>query len=447
MRSRDFETLLAGAVLALLMSGGCTQPVEFGYCSAKSTEEPEEEVAQSPTWHADVRPIVEGRCQRCHRPGDIAPFPLTSYSEVFAQRALVRDAVVNGRMPPWMPAHCCNEFQDDFSLNATQIETIDRWVEQGAPEGDPSNYDGAVDGVGGLSRVDVTVEMDEGYTPEPEKGRVDDFRCFVLDWPLKKDKFIAGMNPLPGAREIVHHLIVAVASGSDVNSVTNIESPDGKPGFPCEGGFGDVEISTIIGGGLHGADYPGNLGRKIPADSKIVLQIHYSMANSEAVEDKTGIEFRLEDEADDFQTIPIANPAWLMGDGMRIPAGAKNKSYSYQFDPRLYTGNGPVKLWGATPHMHYFGQKFIIGIVRDNGQRDCVLEIPRWDFGWEQPYWFKQPIRLNPGDELYMECQFNNTREKQPIVDGKHQKPRDIAWGTDNQDMCAGFVQFTKIDE
>ena len=436
---------LAG-VTVLLLSVGCTKPTDFGYCSAEESSSPAQ-VSRDVTWHADIRPIVEGRCAQCHNPGGIGPFPLTGYEEVFNQRRAVRSAVVNRRMPPWLPADCCHDYQDDFSLDDEQIGLIDSWVERGAPEGDPADYNGSIEPIGGLSRTDVTVEMPEAYLPEPEPGRVDDFRCFVLDWPRDEDAFITGLKPVPGARSIVHHLLVAVASGNAANSVADVESEDGKPGFPCEGGFGDVEITSIVGGSLHGGDFPANLGNKIDGDSKIVLQVHYSMADAEAVEDKTALEFKLSDEAETASTIPIANPAWLMGDGMRIPAGAENKKYRYQFDPRLYTQGDPIRVWGATPHMHYFGTKLKIGIVRKDGSRECLLEIPRWDFGWEQPYWFDEPVRFEKGDELYLECQFSNTRAKQPIENGKREEPRDIAWGSENQDMCAGFVNFTKVEE
>ena len=72
-------------------------------------------------------------------------------------------------------------------------------------------------------------------------------------------------------------------------------------------------------------------------------------------------------------------------------------------------------------------------------QAECLLEIPHWHMGWQQPFWFKQPKRLDPGDELYIECHFDNSQENQP----NGRAPRDIGWGGENQDMCAAFMSFT----
>jgi hypothetical protein len=439
--------LAALSTAALLTATSCTTPVDFPWCSAEQGDEPAP-ISRQVTWHADVQPIVEARCARCHKPDDIGPFPLTSYEETFAVRGLVQEAVVSRDMPPWMPADCCNDFHDDFSLTAEQIRLIDEWVEQGGPEGDPDNAGEPLDPVGGLERVDVTIEMDQAYTPEPKEGFVDDYRCFVLDWPVDGETYVTGMNPVPGAREIVHHLIVATVSGRNAKMAEDAaaNADDGRPGFPCGGGLGEIQVDTILGGGMLGSTYPNDLGRQVPADSQIILQVHYSLASSPAVPDTTGVEFQLADDATSFKQFAVANPAWLVGDAMRIDAGDPDAVYDYQFDPSLYTRNKPVMLHAATPHMHELGSQFIMGIVRKDGSTECLLEIPSWDFGWEQPYWFAEPIRLEPGDEVYLSCHFDNSRENQPLEDGKHTEPRDVAWGTDFQDMCAGFINYTEIE-
>jgi hypothetical protein len=77
-----------------------------------------------------------------------------------------------------------------------------------------------------------------------------------------------------------------------------------------------------------------------------------------------------------------------------------------------------------------------------DGTETCLLEIPDWEFGWEQPYWFAEPVPFGPQDRLYIECRFDNSAANQP--DGV--APRDIGWGDGDQDMCAGFVSFT-VDE
>lgn len=433
-------------ILVPLLAVACTRPKEgIPWCSDTSDSELPR-LSRELTWHADVAPIVEARCARCHAPDAIGPFSLETYEEVFQLREAVRDAVVDRRMPPWLPAHCCNEFQDDFGLRDEQIATIDRWVEQGAPQGDPQEAGEPLPVRGGLSRVDLTVEMEQGYTPEPDAGRVDDFRCFVLDWPLDEPAYVTGINPVPGARKILHHIVIGVANERDAKPFEGVSSEDGKYGFDCEGGLGDLRLSGILGGSLAGGDFPESFGTKVEPDSKIVLNVHYSMSDAAPTEDLTAIEFKIDDEADPMKTMAISNPLWGVSDAMRIPAGEKDVSYRYQFNPKLYTRGNDVLLWGFTPHMHYLGQRIRTRVIRADGTEECLGEIPRWDFGWEQPYWFAEPVEMGPRDELYLECWFDNTRDNQPIVDGERAEPRDVAWGTDNQDMCVAFINYTAVE-
>ena len=133
------------------------------------------------TYHRDVKPIVDAKCAGCHTDGGIAPFPLQSYADFEDCEGMVRVAVEDRIMPPWLAADGCNDYRADRSLTDDQIATIVDWVDQGAPEGDAAEEGEPleVEDVR-LSRVDVTLEMPVDYTAQMEP---DDYRCFLLDWP------------------------------------------------------------------------------------------------------------------------------------------------------------------------------------------------------------------------------------------------------------------------
>lgn len=426
---------------ALLVCAACVDLTDFDHCEIPALPE----VAADVTWHADVRRVVEAKCATCHAPGEIGPFPLTTYDEVFALRDEVREAVVSRSMPPWQPAPCCNAFQDDFSLDAEQIATIERWVELGAPEGDEADVGPELEVVRGISRVDAEVAMREPYEPQPADGRVDDFRCFVADWPLDEPVFVTGIEPVPGARAILHHIVVAYASGDDADGWDDLESEDGRPGLDCDGGIADLKLTGILGGSLLGGDFPEGIGTRIEPGTKILLNVHYSLSDAAPEADLTRIRFKVDPISTPIRkagTIVVANPAWLVSDAMRVEANTV-KTFRFQYDPRIYMRGDEIDLRGFTPHMHEFGTKMIAGVVRADGTKVCLTDIQNWDFGWEQPFWFAEPIAMDPGDEVYIECTFDNTAENQPIIGGRRIEPRDIAWGTDQQDMCAGFVVFS----
>ena len=264
---------------------------------------------------------------------------------------------------------------------------------------------------------------------------------------MQKDSYVTAMNVVAGKRRILHHLILAVVTGAAGDKLRKLQGKDGQPGYPCPGGAFGADVTKYIGGGVGGNENPRGIGTKIEAGSKLVLQIHYSTVNdpTNTATDQTSVELRIDNQAREAKAIVITNPFWVVGDAMKVKAGDPDAVYFYRYRPVLFTAKKRVLIEGASPHMHAFGSRFLLGIVHANGQRECVLEIPHWHFGWEQGYWLTTPKTLEPNDQVYVECHFDNSAEKQPIVNGVRAKPRDFAWGGDNQDMCAGFLSFTEL--
>jgi hypothetical protein len=434
-----YSTLIAAALFTAGVS--CKgSPDETPWCSDTQGVNGAPASAQ-PTYYRDVKPIFESKCTQCHTDGGLAPFRLGTYEEAQAAKDLIKPAVVERRMPPWLAARCCTDYDRDFSLTEDEIATVVAWVDQGAPGGDPNDAPPPPPPLVGLSRTDLTVMMPEPYSPSPPPGSTDDSRCFVADMPLTRKMFVTGLNPVPGNRSVVHHLIVGVVGPDEADDAVSRQGKDGRPGFDCKGGFGDLRDVQVLGGSLLGGDFPRGIGKAVEPGSKLVFSIHYSTAHAQPGPDQTAVQIRLDETAVESNGLFIANPAWIAGSAMSISAGEKDATFFYRFTPSLYTKGEPIYLQSVTPHMHYFATRTLVRIIRANGERECLLEIPRWDFGWEQPFWFAQPKRLEPDDELYLECHFDNSAENQP--DGM--PPRDIAWGGDNQDMCAAFIGYTAV--
>lgn len=438
----------ASSVLALSLLGASSllgfsckgDPDEGAWCSAAM--KPVTPTATPATWHKDVAPIFAQKCARCHDAGGIAPLSFTSFADVKSEKGLIRRVVEERTMPPFLASPCCSSYANDYSLTDEEIGVILGWVDQGGPEGDVAEAPPPRPTIGGLSRVDVTVGMAEEYTPKPPQGSTDDLRCFVMDWPLDHAAYVTGIDPHPGNRGIVHHLVVGVVGPDDASGAMALDAKDPLPGFDCSGGLGDIENVRALGGSLLGSDFPRGIGSRVEPGSKILLNIHYSTAKTTG-SDKTTIDLRIGDSAREAKGIAIANPLWIAGDAFEVEAGEKDAVFFYKFLPELFTQRKPVMLEGVTPHMHYFGTKIALKALHADGTRTCLLEIPRWEFGWEQPYWFAEPKRFDPDDELYIECHFDNSAANQPGGG----EPRDFSWGGDNQDMCAGFLSFTEISE
>ena len=95
----------------------------------------------SPTFSKDVAPIFQEKCQKCHQPGSIAPMSLITYQETRPWARSIRERVQTRQMPPWHinPSVGVQKFKNDMSLTQEQIDTVVRWVDGGAPQGDPKD--------------------------------------------------------------------------------------------------------------------------------------------------------------------------------------------------------------------------------------------------------------------------------------------------------------------
>ena len=56
--------------------------------------------AKEVTFYKDVLPVLESRCQECHRPGEAAPMSFLTYKDTRPWASAIRQAVVTGKMPP-----------------------------------------------------------------------------------------------------------------------------------------------------------------------------------------------------------------------------------------------------------------------------------------------------------------------------------------------------------
>jgi hypothetical protein len=399
------------------------------------------------TYWQDIKPIVDGKCVSCHYEGGIAPMALDTYDDVKVNAGPSKLAVHDDIMPPWPPANDCNDYLGDRSLSAEHKQMILDWIDAGAPEGDPQNPGAPIQIEDiSLSRVDRTLTMAEDYVPVQEP---DDYRCFLVPWEEETTTYVTGFRAVPGNNAIVHHVIAFLAQPDQVAEYQQLDADEEGPGYTCFGGTGGPAqewIGAWAPGSL-GNDMPDGTGIRIEPGSMIILQVHYNVLESDPQPDRTGIEVRLADTVEKEAIImPWANPQWLNGTAMHIPPNQADVMHSFSFDATVLNDGQPMLIHSSSLHMHYLGTSGTIRINRADSTQDCLLDIPRWDFGWQGSYGHREPIQFNPGDQLYLECHWDNTPENQPTVNGVPRTPTDVYWGEGTTDeMCLGVFYVTDL--
>lgn len=433
MRPRPLASLAVG-----VLAGACTfndpLPGELGRCEG-------EDEAPTPTagltYHRDIAPILAARCGTCHVDGGIAPFAFDTYESAYPARDLIAGVTAARRMPPWPPGRCCNEYLHDRSLSDDELAALAGWAADGGPEGDPADAPPEPPAAEGLSRVDLEIAMPEPYTPSDDDG--DELRCFVLDWPEDARRFITGLEVRPGDAGLAHHAIVYAVGPTKAAIYQALADADATPGWSCPGGLAEGG-DTVVGGwvpGSRGYDFPRGIGRGVDPGSKLILSVHYRFTPGLASADQSAVALRLDDAVDrEIKALAVYNPAWPIGKTMLIPAGEDDVTFAYGYDPSTLTG-GPSMIQSVSLHMHERGASGSLAIERSDGTAECLLHIDAWDYHWQGDYFLAEPVRLEVGDRLKVECHFDNSAANQPGGG-----PSDLWWG-DDREMCIATALVT----
>ena len=126
--------------------------------------------ADAPTFYKDVLPILQNNCQGCHRPGEVAPMSLLTYSDARPYAKAIKNAVAIGKMPPWFATE--GHFKNDKRLSTEAIQTLTAWADGGAPEGNAKDAPAARTFTDGWNiKPDVVVQMPKAFQL-PAKGTI-----------------------------------------------------------------------------------------------------------------------------------------------------------------------------------------------------------------------------------------------------------------------------------
>jgi hypothetical protein len=372
------------------------------------------------TWYRDVLPIVQARCQECHVAGGIAPFALTTYADAQAMHTSMASAVAARRMPPWMPDDSCVSYVGSRRLSQTEIATLTAWSEAGAPEGNPADAPPPPVASGTLPSVDATLSAGADYTPTSVPA--DDYRCFILDPALTQDRDVIGYDITPGVRAQVHHVILYVATKASAQSKDDSEA---GLGWTCFGGSG-TSSSKMLGGWVPGSGatrFPQGTGIRLKAGEVLVMQVHYNTSERLPQADRTVAKLQYSPQP----VTTLASIVALANGGFSIPP----RSTDYSATAATTVPSNAVQVYGVLPHMHTLGKSIRVENVT-TGQ--CFVNIPRWDFHWQQLYFFTQPIRPGSLSRLRLTCTWDNYTD------------RTVTWGESTTDeMCLNYFYVTGL--
>ncbi len=198
----------------------------------------------APTFSKDVAPILQAKCEECHRKDSMAPMSLVTYEETRPWAKSIRQRVATRQMPPWHIDRTVGvqKFKNDMSLSDEQLSTIVRWVDAGAPQGDPKDMpaprkwptDNAWQASKTLGEPDLVIKSDP-YTMAAHHQDV--WWRPTTDVPITEPRWVRAVEIRPGTlagRRITHHAVVYL----DQDDPESLDSQAGRRGFLMEWAIG-----------------------------------------------------------------------------------------------------------------------------------------------------------------------------------------------------------------
>ncbi len=374
------ESLLAGREIET-----ATTPIVGCLIGRPRTPDPNSTV----TYSNQISRLFQNHCVECHRPGEIGPFSLLSYDEARGWAEMIQEVVEQDRMPPWGADPRHGSFLNDPTLTPDEKELLATWVKNGCPEGDPSELPPPrefIDGWG-IRKPDQIVNMSDKPYAVPAEGTVE-YQYFEIDPGWKEDIWIKAAEARPGNRSVVHHIIVF------------IKEPGATAGIMGNQAVGPNDLLIGYAPGTPPLQGHHGMGRHIKAGSKLIFQLHYT-PNGRPAEDISCVGIVFADPKEVSHDIRSGAAMQLKLD---IPPGADDyvahSQRKFRHDELLIS---------LMPHMHLRGKSFRYELEYPDGQREVLLDVPRYDFNWQLVYLLEKPKLIPAGSTLYCEAHYDNS--------------------------------------
>jgi peroxiredoxin len=444
--SHDLEDALAAVLAGKDVAMPATKPIGCGIGPKERTAKADSAV----TYYKDVAPILQAHCEECHRPGQVGPFALVTYKQAVSWADDVKDYTRERKMPPWKPAGGPG-YKNERNLAEVDLATIATWVDAGCPEGDPKDAPPprVYSDEWKLGTPDLVLEMPEDFHVGPS-GK-DIFRCFVFPTSLGEDKYIVGYEVRPGNPRVVHHSLNffnTTGQGRELeqHEQARARTPgqaDYGPGYSAAMSVGFVPDPTLAKPGVppagnFGGWAPGQLGTRtpdgtgflLPDGADVILQVHYHRTGkAETDRTKLGLFFAKKPVDRPYQTIAVGG----LSPFTQIPAGVPD--YLARGSVELLTD---CTLYSVMPHMHLVGRSIKMTMTPPGGKTITLVDIPAWDYNWQETYWFKESIPLKKGTVLDVSAVYDNSPHN---PNNPYSPPRTITFGEQTtNEMLFGFL-------
>jgi len=371
------------------------------------------------TFSKEIAPIFQAKCQECHQPNSIAPMSLVTYNEARPWARSIKERVATRQMPPWHIDRSVGvqKFKNDMSLTDEQVAMIVRWVDQGAPQGDPKDmpppkplvtdneWKAVRDGFG---PPDLVVKSSEYTMPAQHQ---DVWYRPMSDLPITEPHWVKMVEIRPTnlrGRKIIHHSIAYLVLNNDPDAVSK-----GTANGPNRRGNNADDLVNrrpqlmewAIGKGYD--QYRPGTGKLILPGEKIAWDQHIHAAGEEVTAgSEIGIWFYKKGEEPKKRSYLIGFTGLRNGQMLDIPPN----SYAQTEGFTVLKENTLIE--NFQPHFHLRGKSMQVEAILPDGGNQIVSYVGNFNFNWMTNYIYADdaaPV-FPKGTVIHVTAWYDNTR-------------------------------------
>lgn len=376
--------------------------------------------ADTPTFSKDIAPIFQAKCQACHQPNSIAPMSLITYKEARPWARSIRERVITRQMPPWHidPSVGVKKFKNDMSLSEQQIDLIVRWVDGGAPEGDPrdlpppkplvtdNEWQAVKDGFG---PPDLVIRSSEYLM---KAGHQDVWYRPMSDIPITEPRWVKLVEIRPSnlkARQTLHHSIAYLLLNGDADAVNqgtlNGVNQSG-PASREELALRRPQLMEWAIGKGYDQFRPGT-GKLLLPGQKISWDQHVHAASEDvATGSEIGLWFYPKGQEPTKRSYLIGFTGLRQRGFLDIPPN------SIAFTEGFTVLKENTIITNFQPHFHLRGKAMQVEAILPDGSREIISYVGNFNFNWMTNYIYDDdaaPV-FPKGTVIHVSAWYDNTR-------------------------------------
>ena len=376
------------------------------------------------TYTRDVAPVLAAKCASCHSDGQIGPFAMSDYDKVKGWSGMIREVVLDRRMPPWHADPHVGKFANERSLTLEEANLLVKWVGDGCPRGEGEDVLAA--STAAVASAKVEKSGWELGAPDfvaripgqeiPATGAVD-YRYIDSDFVVPRDMWVRAAVTRPGSAKVVHHVIVRARMPARY-----------------DGPKSESFLFTTWVPGLEQGEFPPGTGVFLPKGATFNFEVHYT-PDGQPRTDVTEIGLYEAKEKPKMQfEVRAAHTREL-----DIPPGQSEARHA-----ATYFFRRDAMLYGLAPHMHVRGSSFKFELMTPDGKRESLLSVPSYDFNWQTGYVLAKPRRIPAGSWMLCTGAFDNSAKNPHNPDAT----KRVTWGPQTwNEMFMGFMDVADIVE